>query len=47
MTFKDKPIKNIYHFHRFYPSTYNLNIHHLENRKHISGGKCTAAVDIS
>lgn len=21
MTFKDKPIKNIYHFHRFYPPT--------------------------
>lgn len=26
---------------------HNLNIHHLENWRYISGGKCTAAVDMS
>lgn len=45
MIFKNKLI--IYITSTGFIPPHNLNIHHLENWRYISGGKCTAAVDIS
>lgn len=47
MTLKDRPIKYISCRRFIPPHTYNLNIHYWANWGYISGGKCTAAVDIS
>ena len=45
MIFKNKLI--IYITSAGFIPPHNLNIHHLENWRYISGGKCTAAVDMS